>query len=166
MFGLEKLKRYVGLKIKVDFTTGERAGGINPRDPNLVCLGWQNLETGWELRLIVNEEKIDEYIQKYKDVEGVEIIEGIENIDKAIDEIIPPEDQEDYTVIMPELLIASVISKHLDPKDPFNVNDIPNPSTVEEPIEKTRRRVLKHLVEQGIKGIRPIRRVKKLSEML
>jgi len=166
MFGLKNLSRYVGLKIKVNFTTGERAGGINPRDPNLVCLGWQNLEDGWELRLIVNEEKIDEYIKKYGNVEGVEIVEGIENIDKAIDEIIPPEKQVDYTVYMPELLTASVIAKHLDPNDPFNVNEVPNPDPVEINQDETRRKVLKFMVERGIKGIRQVKRVRKLSEIL
>lgn len=166
MLGLNKLKRFVALKIKVDFTTGERAGGINPRDPNLVCLGWQNLEEGWEIRLIVDESKIDEYIQKYGNAEGVEVIEGIENIDSAIEQIIPPEKQMDYVVYMPELLTASVIAKHLDPNDPFNVNEIPNPDPVETSPDETRRKVFGFLINKGVKGIRPIKRVKKLSEIL
>ena len=166
MFGLKKLRRFVGLKIKVDFSTGERAGGVNPKDPNLVCLGWQNLEEGWEIRVIRNESKIDEYISMYQGIDGIEIIEGIENIDAAIDEIVPPEKQVDYMVYMPELFTASIIAKHLDPNDPFNVNEVPNPDPVEVSPDETRRKVLGFLANQGVKGIRPIKRVKKLSEIL
>jgi len=163
---LKGLKRYVAFKIKVDFTTGERAGGINPKDPNMICPGWQNFGKGEEIRLIVNEDKIDEYVRRYGNKEGVEVIEGIENIDKAIDELIPPEKQVDYTVYMPELFMASIIAKHLDPNDTFNVNDVPNPDPVEISVDETRKRVLKHLMERGVKGIRPVRRVKKLSELI
>ena len=166
MFDIRNLKRFVALKIKVDFNTGERAGGIDPKDPNLICIGWQNLKTGWEIRLIRNEEKIDEYIQKYSNIEGVEIIEGIENIDKAIDEIIPEEDQVDYRVYLPELLTASIIGKHLDPQDPFNINNIPNPDPLDVSIDTSIRNTLKHLMNQGVKGIRPVKRVRKLSEIL
>jgi len=166
VLGLRKLKRFVALKIKVDFTTGERAGGINPKDPNLMCLGWQNLDTGYEIRLIVNEDKIDEYVQKYGNVEGIEVIEGIENIDAAIDQLIPEEEQVSYVTYMPELIMASVIAKHLDPNDPFDVNKIPNPDTADVDIRYTRRRVLEYLVKQGVKGIRPVKRVRKLSEIL
>lgn len=166
MFSVRNLGRFVALKVRVDFSTGWRAGGVDPRDPNLVCLGWQNLEDGWEIRLIVNEDKIDEYIEKYSGKDGVEIIEGVENIDKAIDEIIPQEKQVIYDAYMPELLTASVIAKHLDPNDPFNVNEIPNPDPADVSIEESRRKVLEYLMNQGVKGIRPVRKIRKLSEIL
>ena len=166
MIGLKRLNRYVALKIKVDFNTGERAGGIDPKDPNLMCFGWQNLDDGWEIRLIMDESKIDEYVQRYGSAEGVEVIEGVENIDKAIDEIIPPEKQIGYSIYMPELFTASVIGKHLDANDSFDVNKIPNPDLVDVSVEETRRKVLKYLIEQGVKGIRPVKRVVKLGELL
>lgn len=165
-FSIRNLRRFVALKVRVDFSTGWRAGGVNPRDPNLVCLGWQNLEDGWEIRLIVNESKIDEYVRKYSNVDGVEIIEGVENIDKAIDEIIPKDKQIIYDIYIPELFAASVIGKHLDPKDSFNVNKVPNPDPEDASLEESRRKVLKYLMEQGVKGIRPVRRARKLSEIL
>jgi len=40
MLDSKKLKRYIALKIKVDFNTDERADGVNSRDFSLVCFGW------------------------------------------------------------------------------------------------------------------------------
>jgi len=163
---LKDLKRFVALKIKVNFYTGERAGGIDPRDPNLVCYGWQNIDDGWEIRLIADESKIDEYVQKYGNAEGVEVIEGIENIDKAIDEIIPPEKQYRHIVCMPELLLAGLIARHLDRNDDFDIRAIPVDSTKHKSPEDERKAILQHLASKGFKGIRTEKVVYKLSEFL
>ena len=72
MPSFRNLKRYVALKIKVNFQTGERAGGIDPYDAGLYCLA-QNLEDGYEIRLVLDDRDID----KYRNIEGVEVIEGI-----------------------------------------------------------------------------------------
>jgi len=57
MPNFKNLKRYVALKIKVDFETGERAVRINPRGPGLYALA-QNLEDGYEIRLVLDNRDI------------------------------------------------------------------------------------------------------------
>jgi len=195
----KNLNRYVALKIKVDFETGERAGGIDPRDPNLYALA-QNLEDGWEIRLILDNRDIS----IYQNVEGIEVIEGVENIDKAIVELLPNEEQYFFTRD-DTLLQVSILAKHQDPNDSFNVNDIPDESStvqvqtdgvyvngekifgkviaqkLAEKFNKTipfsiqmsqltpeqKHRIIHiWLMKKGVKGIRMVRRVRKLSEML
>jgi len=116
-----KLKRYVALKIKVDFETGYRAGNIDPNDPNLYALA-QDLEDGWEIRLVLD----DRDVSVYEGIEGVEVIEGIENIDRAIEEMFPDEDAYYYGLFNEEIFRASIIAKHQDPNDSFTVDDIPD----------------------------------------
>jgi len=108
MPNFKNLSRYVALKIKVDFETGERAGGIDPTDPNLYCHpSWQNLEDGYEIRLVLDNRDIS----IYQNIDGIEIIEGIENIDSAILELNPNEEQ--YLFARDDALLqASVIAKH------------------------------------------------------
>ena len=193
------LKRFVALKIKVDFESGERAGGIDPRDPNLYALA-QNIEDGWEIRLVLD----DRDISIYQNVEGVEVIEGVENIDNAVTSLLPNEEQ--YLFARDDALMqASIIAKHQDPNDPFNVNDIPDESTTitvqsdgvyigDEKLfgekiaqklsnklgktapftiqmsqlssEQKNRIIYLWLMKHGVKAIRMIRRVKKLSELI
>ena len=67
------------IRVKVNFTTGERAGGINPRDKNLRCSPlWQNLEAGVEIRAV-----LDGDVSRYAALEGVEILDGEAAIDAA-----------------------------------------------------------------------------------
>ena len=76
-----------GLKIQVDFTTGKRAGNINPRDPGLLCdPTWQNLDSGWEVRVI----RDNRDVEQYRNIPGVEVLEGEEAIDAAIAHIFKP----------------------------------------------------------------------------
>jgi len=199
MPNFKNLSRYVALKIKVDFETGERAGGIDPRDPNLYALA-QNLEDGYEIRLVLD----DRDISIYQGVEGVEVIEGIENIDNAIINLLPNDEQ--YLFARDDLLVqTSILAKHQDPNDPFNINDIPDDSSTLDvqtdgvylngekifgqkiaqkiarkfgetipftvklgnlPIEMRNRIIHIWLMKHGVKGIRMIRRVRKLSERL
>lgn len=199
MQNLKNLKRFVALKIKVDFESGERAGGIDPRDPNLYCLA-QNLEDGYEIRLVLD----DRDISVYQGVEGIEIIEGIENIDRAIMEMLPNDEQ--WHFARDDLLVqTSILAKHQDPNDPFSIDKIPDDRSIIElredgvyingekilgarvsqkiarklgktvpsavkfvnlPIEMRNRILHIWLMKHGVKGIRMIRRVRKLSELI
>ncbi|KKK68091.1 hypothetical protein LCGC14_2947540 [marine sediment metagenome] len=95
------------LLIEVDFRTGKRAGGINPKDPNLQCYGWQDLESkpGREIRIVED----DRDLSKYKDVPGVTILNGKAAINKAITANIPAK----YGVKDPELLLAHLKEKKI-----------------------------------------------------
>ena len=193
------LKRYVALKIKVNFQTGERAGGIDPRDPGLYCLA-QNIEDGYEIRLVLDDRNID----IYRNIEGVEVIEGIENIDRAIMGLLPNDEQWHFN--RDNLLMqTSILAKHQDPNDPFSIDKIPDDRSIIElredgvyingekilgarvsqkiarklgktvpsavkfgnlPIEMRNRILHIWLMKHGVKGIRMIRRVRKLSELI
>jgi len=133
---LKTLKRYVALVIDVDFATGARAGGIDPRDPNLVCLGWQNFELGKEIRLIVNEAVIDDYIERYRGVPGIEIVEGKAAINTRIVALIKPR----YSVTESGLLSTSIIVKRIP------IDDITPDMDVQEQ--------LRIVYERGALGIR------------
>ena len=199
MSNFDNLSRYVALKIKVDFESGKRAGDIDPRDPNLFALA-QNIEDGYEIRLILD----DRDISTYQGVEGVEVIEGVENIDNAIISLLPNEEQ--YLFARDEVLMqASIIAKHQDPNDTFDVNNIPDDTTtltiqsdgvyinsekilgskvaqkIAKKLGKTppftiqmaqltaeqRNKIINlWLMKHGVKGIKMIRRIRKLSEML
>jgi len=76
------------LMIEWNASTGERAGGINPRDPKLQCYGWQVMdkEPALELRIVED----DRDLSIYKDVKGVTIIEGAAAINAAIKKHFPP----------------------------------------------------------------------------
>ncbi|MCL0035856.1 hypothetical protein M1N47_00285 [Dehalococcoidia bacterium] len=88
------------LLIEVDFETGKRAGGIDPRDPNLRCRGWQNLDSkpGLEIRLVED----DRDLSQYAGVPGVTVLEGKDTINAAIQANFPP----GYNVVDRELLLA------------------------------------------------------------
>ncbi len=67
--------------------TGERAGGINPRDPKLQCYGWQDSEADPALEIRVVEDDRD--LSSLEGVKGVTILEGKQAINEAIDAYIP-----------------------------------------------------------------------------
>ncbi len=93
------------LLIEVDFRTGKRAGGINPRDPKLQCYGWQDLEgeSGCEIRIVED----DRDLSQYKGVAGVTILDGKTAINEAITANIPVK----YAVKDKELLLAHLKEK-------------------------------------------------------
>ena len=70
------------LLIEWDSRTGIRAGGIDPRDKNLPCYGWQNMdvEPCLEIRLVTDDRKLD----MYKGQQGITILEGKDAINAAI----------------------------------------------------------------------------------
>lgn len=75
------------LLIEVDFSTGARAGAINPRDKHLVCHGWQNLDSNPGLEIRIIEDGRD--IKQYEGIQGVTILDGKEAINAAIEANIP-----------------------------------------------------------------------------
>jgi len=93
------------LLIEVDFSTGKRAGGIKTKNnPNLMCHGWQNLEKGLEIRLVM-----DGNTKPYENIPGVTILNGKTEINKAIDAVVPPR----YVVKDKELLLAHMKEKSI-----------------------------------------------------
>ena len=75
------------LLIEVDFSTGKRAGGIKTKNnPNLMCHGWQDLEStpGKEIRIVE-----DGNTQPYEGIPGITILNGKKEINAAIDANIP-----------------------------------------------------------------------------
>lgn len=80
----------IALKIQFDVETGRRAGDIDPRDPGLRArgAGWQMInrrEPGecWEIREVLD----DRDVEKYRAVEGVEVLEGRRQVEEALAEI-------------------------------------------------------------------------------
>ena len=75
------------LLVEVDYQTGERAGGVDPRDENLQCYEWQSLPSDdgpdEELRLVED----DRDLTQYATVDGVTVLEGKEAINAKINEL-------------------------------------------------------------------------------
>ena len=93
------------LLIEVDFSTGRRAGGIKTKNnPNLMCHGWQDLEStpGLEIRLVM-----DGNTEPYENIPGITILDGEKAINKAITANIPVK----YAVKDKELLLAHLKEK-------------------------------------------------------
>jgi len=101
---ISKLKRFVALVIKFDPHTGARPiPGISPRhtDRALFCLlMWQDLKKGIEMRLILD----DRDIEKYRTIEGVEVVEGKDAINAKVRELFKPR----YSIVDPDLYRLSL----------------------------------------------------------
>ncbi|GAI87526.1 unnamed protein product [marine sediment metagenome] len=120
------------LLIEVDFSTGRRAGGIQTKNnPNLMCHGWQDLEStpGLEIRLVM-----DGNTKPYENIPGITILNGKAAINEAIQANIPTK----YAVKDKELLLAHLKEKRIS-LDTF--------------AGKTLDRVAKDLFAQGLAGI-------------
>ena len=113
-----------GLLIEIkDWRTGERAGGINPRDPNLRAIGgplWQSLDHepkgDWEIRAVLDDRDLSQYEGKIilddgsevysvadipsdatiVDVDGVIVLNGKNEINTAVDHL-----PEKYRTVVP-----------------------------------------------------------------
>jgi len=74
------------LLIEFNASTGKRAGGISPKNPDLLCHGWQDLESvpAREIRLVMKGNA-----SAYEDIPGVTILKGKDEINNAIDIIKP-----------------------------------------------------------------------------
>lgn len=75
------------LLIEFNLSTGKRAGNISPRDPQLPCHGWQDLESepAREIRLVED----DRDMSQYEGISGVTILNGEAKINQAITNIVP-----------------------------------------------------------------------------
>lgn len=119
------------LLIEVDFSTGRRAGGIKTKNnPNLMCHGWQDLDKGLEIRLVM-----DGNTKPYENIPGITILNGKAAINQAIQANIPTK----YAVKDKELLLA-----HLKEKG-ISLNTLAG---------KTLDEAAKELFSQGLAGIK------------
>jgi len=158
MINLTNLNEYVALVIKVDFETGKRACDLDPFDRNLYCI-YQNIEKGIEIRLIINQNMINYYINKYKDCKGIKIVKGIEKIDEIIEKL-EESTKPQYVIMDQSLFMTSLLSKIMNEKEKDKINKILNES-------RNENEMLEKLQKEGVKGIGTIKnRVKKLSEII
>lgn len=134
------------LSVDVDFATGRRSGGIDPRDPNLPCNpAWQDTEGGREIRVVVNGD-----VEKYQGVLGVTILDGEQVIDAAVAEVEAAREPE-YVVWDANLLNAHIAQKRID-LDDFAGQDA--------------KVVYRKLCERGILGVCKVKRtVPKAADM-
>jgi len=102
------------LKIQVDFETGKRAGGINPRDPKFPGHPlWQDLENGYEIRFVKNMD-----ISQFEGVAGIEILADDRAIDNAIKAIHKGQTARvTYKMTSEHLMAASLQQKRIDITD-------------------------------------------------
>ena len=99
------------LLIEFDINTGKRAGDISPRDPNLPCRAWQDLESepAREVRLIED----DRDISQYEGIPGVTILNGENEINQAIATIT----HEQYSVQNPGLFLEHLRQRNINLDD-------------------------------------------------
>lgn len=87
-----------GLLLQVNFATGERAGRVDPKDRGLRCdPGWQDIDGGVEVRVVVDGRTLD----RYRGVDGVEVLEGDDAIQAAIDALPQRETFEVVEALLP-----------------------------------------------------------------
>lgn len=93
------------LLIEFDLRSGKRAGNISPKDHNLPCHGWQDLERepAIEIRLVED----DRDLSVYEGVAGIVVLEGKDAINEAIQANIPSR----YAIKDKELLVAHLKEK-------------------------------------------------------
>ncbi|MEJ2116424.1 MAG: hypothetical protein P8Y36_00405, partial [Alphaproteobacteria bacterium] len=73
------------LRLEVDFETGRRAGGVNPKSKRTRCHPtWQHLEEGFEFR-----EADDDFADSLRGINGVTVYDNIEDAEAAIAASIP-----------------------------------------------------------------------------
>jgi hypothetical protein len=121
------------IKIKVDFESGKRAGGINPRSKNLRgSSSWQDTDAGWEIRMV-----LDENVERYRNVTGVTVLEDEAAIEAELAASFPSKTL--YKVTNEALLSLSL--QQLNP----DLSDLPQEATHDEE--------LAFLYAAGAKGI-------------
>lgn len=128
------------LLIEWDPSTGKRAGNINPKDPNLRCSGWQNMDVtpAIELRLVEDGE-----IGRYNTTApGVTVLLNKEEINSAIDDNFPSKVVIEDELVYTEQFKEKVRSKKID------IDKLPDDRT---------KRLKKLKEEYGIKGIKEIK---------
>jgi hypothetical protein len=129
-----------GLLIEWDPVTGKRAGNINPKkDRNLRCNGWQNMDVvpALELRLVEDDRDIS-----YEGIEGITVLNGRAEINKAIDENFPSK-----IVIEDELLYSEHVKEKIREKQ-IKIDKLP---------DNQNERLIELKNKYGVKGIREIK---------
>ena len=95
------------LRVQVDFQTGRRAGGINPKDRSLATHpSWQNPDMGIEITLVR-----DGHAERFQGMEGIEILDGREAIDAAVQAIQP---EEQFSIKTEGLLVEYIRQASVD----------------------------------------------------
>lgn len=124
------------LLIEWEQHTGKRAGGINPKDQNLRCNGWQNMdvEPALEIRLVED----DRDLSKYDTVNGVTVLIGKDAINNMIDAHIPS-----IISIQDELIYSEHVKEKIKGNS-IKIDDLPDDRT-------ERLKILKKT--HGVKGI-------------
>lgn len=119
------------LLIEFNINTGERPGGISPKDKNTRCFGWQNLDVtpALEIRLIED----DRDVGQYEGVEGIIILHNNGEIQAAIDALPTA-----HSIDNSDLFKISVEQKGI------NLDTVPGANSKEQ---------LANLHTQGVKGI-------------
>lgn len=120
--------------------TGIRAGNINPQDPNLKCSGWQNMEVNPALELRIIEDNRD--TSQYKEIKGVTILEGRDEINTTINNNFPAK-----ILIEDELLYTEHFKEQINDKQ-IKISTLPD-----DRIERLK--ILKN--KYHIKGIQEIK---------
>ena len=134
------------LKIKVDFKTGIRAGGINPKSKNFRGhSSWQDLDNGWEVRLV-----LDEDVDKYRRTSGVTVLEDEAAIEAELSANFAPK-------VMYKVTTEALLS--------LSISQI-NPDLSAMKKNCTRQEELEFLYNAGIRGIERIVRDRKSVKQL
>lgn len=118
--------------IKVNFETGERAGGCCPNDRNLHGHpSWQCTEQGLEIRIVK-----DGDVEQYRGVDGIQVIDGEDEIRAAVNEHFSDREPQ-YRVVSDALVVESIRQLGID------LSTLP-----QEPVA-----MLRGLHESGVRGI-------------
>lgn len=96
------------VKLKVDFASGKRAGNVDPKSKyNYCCPTWQDLENGYEIRMLPDDEA-----ERIRDMEGVTVYNNEVEAEKAISRYFP--DKVVWKVTNEALLKRSVEQLNID----------------------------------------------------
>ena len=118
------------LLIEFNDRTGARAGNISPKNPNLPCYGWQDLDSvpAKEIRVV-----IDNNTTPYEGIKGVTILYYNAEINTEIDKLPTRESIDD-----PTLFNLDIGQRKIKIKD----------------LEGDTKQIIKHLGSLGVKGIK------------
>lgn len=125
------------LLIEFNLSTGKRAGDVSPRDRNLPCHDWQDLDSvpAREIRVIED----NRAISQYEGIAGITILNGETEINQAIINITPGR----YHIENETIFLEHLRQRNID-LDSYKAQ---KPQVV-----------LQSLFEKGISGIRKTKR--------
>ena len=124
------------VKLRVDFATGKRAGNVNPKSTNNRCCStWQDLENGFEMRLVPDDEA-----EKLRGAEGVTVFDSAEDAEAELAKSFP--EKVSWKVTNEALLVYSL--QQLKP----DLSRLSRDATADEELE--------FLHKAGVHGIKKI----------